>query len=233
MKVLKKDKILGRNLTRYAMTERNVLSVSNHPFIVSLQYAFQTDDKLFLVMEYCPGGDLSDYLEAEDYFSEERARLYVAEIILAIEDLHSRGIIFRDLKPDNIVLDRTGHCKLTDFGLSKEGLVENEKMAKSFCGSYAYLAPEMIKKTGHGKNVDWYLLGVLIYEMLEGIPPFYDHDKEVLFKNILNNPVELSEELSEEAQDLILRLLHKDPDKRLGHLNGSKDIKKHPWFDKI
>jgi protein-serine/threonine kinase len=114
------------------MTERNVLSVSNHPFIVSLQYAFQTEDRLFLVMEYCPGGDLSDYLEAEDYFSEDRARLYAAEIILAIEDLHSRGIIFRDLKPDNVVLDKDGHCKITDFGLSKEGLVENEKLAKSF-----------------------------------------------------------------------------------------------------
>jgi protein-serine/threonine kinase len=132
MKVLKKDKIIGRNLTRYAMTERNVMSVSNHPFIVSLQYAFQTEDRLFLVMEYCPGGDLSNYLEAEEYFSEDRARLYLAEIILAIEDLHSRGIIFRDLKPDNVVLDKYGHCKLTDFGLSKEGLIENEKIAQSF-----------------------------------------------------------------------------------------------------
>lgn len=217
MKVLMKDKILGRNLTRYAITERNVLSVSNHNFIVSLQYAFQTEDRLFLVMEYCPGGDLSDYLEAEEYFSEDRARLYIAEIILAIEDLHQRGIIFRDLKPDNIVLDRYGHCKLTDFGLSKEGLMEKEELAKSFCGSYAYLAPEMVKKTGHGKNVDWYLLGVLLYEMLEGIPPFYDHDKETLFRNIIMNPVELTEELSEEVQDLILRLLHKNPKKRLGH----------------
>ena len=232
MKVLRKDKILGRNLTRYALTERNVLSISNHPFIVSLQYAFQTEDRLFLVMEYWPGGDLSDYLEAEEYFSEDRARLYISEIILAIEDLHSRGIIFRDLKPDNIVLDKNGHWKLTDFGLSKEGLLENN-MAKSFWGSYAYLAPEMIKKVGHGKNVDWYLLGVLLYEMLEGIPPFYDHDKDILFKNILNNPVELAEELSLEVQDLILRLLHKNPEKRLGNRNGAKDIMRHPWFSEI
>lgn len=226
MKVLRKDRIIGQNLTRYAVTERNVMSVSNHQFIVSLQYAFQTKDRLFLVMEYWPGGDLSAYLEAEDYFSEDRARLYISEIILAIEDLHSRGIIFRDLKPDNIVLDQIGHCKLTDFGLSKEGIVEGEdKIAKSFCGSYAYLAPEMIKKWGHNKNVDWYLLGVLLYEMLEGIPPFYDHDKDILFKNILQNPVELPEELSEDAQDLLLRLLHKDPKKRLGNKNGAKDIK--------
>ena len=130
------------------------------------------------------------------------------------------------MKPDNIVLDQIGHCKLTDFGLSKEGIAEGEdKIAKSFCGSYAYLAPEMIKKWGHNKNVDWYLLGVLLYEMLEGIPPFYDHDKDILFKNILQNPVELPEELSEDAQDLLLRLLHKDPKKRLGNKNGAKDIK--------
>ncbi|CAI2380428.1 unnamed protein product [Moneuplotes crassus] len=230
MKILKKDRIIGKNLTRYALTERNVMSISNHPFIVSLQYAFQTEDRLFLVMDYCPGGDLGDYLEAEEYFSEDRARLYLAEIVLALEDLHSRGIIFRDLKPENIVLDGLGHCKLTDFGLSKEGLIEKEEIAKSFCGSYAYLAPEMINKTGHGKNVDWYLLGVLLYEMLEGIPPFYDHDKDTLFKNILENPVELGEELSKEAQDLILRLLQKDPEKRLGNTNGASDIKEHPWF---
>lgn len=91
----------------------------------------------------------------------------------------------------------------------------------------------MVRKTGHGKNVDWYLLGVLLYEMLEGIPPFYDHDKDQLFYNILHNPVELEEDLSEEVQDLLLRLLQKDPNKRIGHINGAKDIKKHPWFNKI
>jgi len=206
MKVLQKSKIVEKNLTRYALTERNVMSVSNHPFIVGLQYAFQTKEKLFLVLEYCPGGDLSDYLTAEDYLSEERTRIYVAEIILAIEDLHKRGIIFRDLKPDNIVLDRQGHAKLTDFGLSKEGLDSesvDDKLAKSFCGSYAYLAPEMVRKCGHGKSVDWYLLGVLMFEMLEGIPPYYDHDKDTLFANILNNPIETPEDISPHCRDLI------------------------------
>lgn len=122
MKVLWKDKIIEKNLTWYAMTEWNVMSITQHPFIVQLYYAFQTKDWLFLVLEYCPGGDLSQYLQAEDYFSEERARIYISEILLAIEDLHKRGIIFWDLKPDNIVLDKQGHAKLTDFGLSKEGL---------------------------------------------------------------------------------------------------------------
>ena len=173
---------------------------------------------------------MSDYLQAEDYFDEERTKVYIAEVILAIEDLHRRGVIFRDLKPDNIVLDKNGHCKLTDFGLSKEGLPSDEPvLAKSFCGSYAYLAPEMVKKSGHGKSVDWYLLGVLMYEMLEGIPPYYDNDKETLFSNILNNPIEIPEDTSKECNDLITRLLCKDPTQRIG-FKGSKEIKNHPWF---
>lgn len=132
MKILKKDKIFKRNLTKYAVVERNVLCVSSHPFIVKLHYAFQTSDRLFLIMEYCPGGDLGDYLEAEDCFSEHKARFYISEVILAIEDLHNRGIIYRDLKPDNIVLDKHGHVKLADFGLSKEGMEKINNFTKSF-----------------------------------------------------------------------------------------------------
>lgn len=116
------------------MTERNVLSYVKHPFIVSLHYAFQTSEKLGLILDYCPGGDLGKHLQQEKRFSEERAKLYLAEIIIALEDLHRRDIIFRDLKPDNVVLDANGHCKLTDFGLSKEGVYNEVSGAKSFCG---------------------------------------------------------------------------------------------------
>ena len=153
MKVLRKDKILSHNLIRYALTERNVLSYIRHPFIVSLNFAFQTSDKLFLILDYCPGGDLSSHLQKEKRFSEQRARIYICEILLALEELHKRDIIFRDLKPDNVVLDKEGHALLTDFGLSKEGVYDN-CTAKSFCGSVAYLAPEMIQRNGHGKAVD-------------------------------------------------------------------------------
>jgi ankyrin repeat protein len=133
MKVLSKDKIMAQNLIKYAMTERNVLSITNHPFIVKLNFSFQTSDKLFLILDYCPGGDLAEHLARENRFSEQRAKIYLCEIILALEDLHKRDIIFRDLKPDNVVLDEEGHAQLTDFGLSKEGVLDS-KSAKSFCG---------------------------------------------------------------------------------------------------
>jgi serine/threonine protein kinase len=176
MKVLSKAKIMSHSLKRYALTERNILSSIDHPFIVKLQYAFQTTDKLFLVLEYCPGGDLSEYLQLEKTFNEDKTRLYAAEILLGLEELHRRDIIFRDLKPDNVVLDAEGHALLTDFGLSKEG-VSDESQTKSFCGSYAYLAPEMLSRDGHGKSVDWYLFGVVIFEMLTGSPPYYAAQK--------------------------------------------------------
>ena len=166
---------MGQNLVKYAVTERNVLSYTKHPFIVGLNYAFQTRDKLVLILDYCPGGDLGKVITREKRLCEDRARIYLAEILLALEDLHKRDIIFRDLKPDNVVLDSDGHALLTDFGLSKEG-VQNNQGASSFCGSIAYLAPEMIRRIGHGKSVDWYLLGVLLYEMLVGVPPYYTHN---------------------------------------------------------
>ena len=176
MKVLSKGQIMSQNLVKYALTERDVLSITNHPFIVRLNYAFQTNRKLFLILDYCQGGDLSEYIEKEKRFSEDRARIYLSEILLALEDLHKRDIIYRDLKPDNVVLDEEGHALLTDFGLSKQGIMDNFA-AKSFCGSVAYLAPEMIKRSGHGKAVDWYLFGVLMYEMLVGQPPYFHKDK--------------------------------------------------------
>ena len=136
-----------------------------------------------MILEYCPGGDLGKVLEQEKRFDEARARIYLAEILLALEDLHKRDIIFRDLKPDNVVLDAQGHALLTDFGLSKEGVLDNQA-ANSFCGSVAYLAPEMLKRSGHGKSVDWYLLGVLLYEMLVGMPPYFNRDRDQLVSNI-------------------------------------------------
>ena len=233
MKVLQKSKLMGQNLVKYARTERNVLSYTKHSFIVGLNYAFQTKSKLFLILDYCPGGDLGHVLVREKRFDEHRAKMYLAEIVLALEDLHRRDIIFRDLKPDNVVIDEQGHALLTDFGLSKEGICDN-KGAKSFCGSIAYLAPEMLKRSGHGKSVDWYLCGVLLYEMLVGVPPYFTQDKDQMFYNIQKGCLKIPANLSLEAKSLLIGLLNRNPQKRLGASKyDAEDIKNHPFFNDI
>lgn len=175
-------------------------------------------------------GDIGKLLNAETRLTEDRARLYAAEILLALEDLHRHDIIFRDLKPDNVVIDEEGHALLTDFGLSKEGIADNV-LSQSFCGSVAYLAPEILKKSGHGKSVDWYLFGVLIYEMIVGMPPYFSKDRNKLFKNIQGGSLKLPLYLSQSVCELIIGLLNRDPRKRLG--SGKEDanaIKRHAWF---
>jgi protein-serine/threonine kinase len=237
MKVLQKEKILRQNLIKYAVTERNVLSYIRHPFIVSLKYALQTNEKLFLFLDYCPGGDLASHLHKEKKFTEYRASIYISEIVLALEELHKRDIIYRDLKPDNIVLDKHGHALLTDFGLSKEKVYDNYQ-ATSFCGSLAYLAPEVLKRQGHGKALDWYLLGVVLYEMVVGTPPYFSSNKQELFNNIQRGKLKLPINLSSEVKDLIksvifIQLLQRDPSKRLGAVQDAEEIKKHPFFKGI
>lgn len=233
LKVLRKDKVLGNNLVRYAFTERNILSLINHPYIVRLNFAFQTPEKLAFVMEYCPGGDLGTHLAREKHFNEDKARFYIVEILLALEELHKHGIVFRDLKPENVVLDNDGHAKLTDFGLSKEGCEEGQ-LLRSFCGSVAYLAPEMLRRTGHNRTVDWYLLGVVLYELIVGTPPYYSNNREQLFNNIQRGKLVLPKTMSEEAKSLIKALLHRDNTKRLGaNKKDAEEVKEHPFFNGI
>ena len=232
MKVLDKKRIAKQNIFKYAMTERNVLSIINFPFIVKLNYAFQTKEKLFLLLDYCPGGDLSKQLQIQTRFSEDKAKFYICEITLALGELHKKDIIFRDLKPDNIVIDKEGHAMLTDFGLSREGV--NEKhIAKSFCGSIAYLAPEMLNRKGHGKAVDWYLLGVCFYEMLVGIPPYFSNNKDQIFKNIEKAELFIPNFVSNKAQKFLRDLLKKDPENRLGSKRDVEEIKEHPYMEGV
>ena len=176
MKVISKETIAKQNIEKYVYAERNVQSRINSNFMVKLYCSFQTDTKLFMIMDYCIGGDLGHMLERKGRLSIERARIYLCEVLLAIEALHSNEVRYRELKPDNIVLDEEGHLLLTDFGLSKQGMNATD-FTQSFCGSIAYLAPEVLNGTGHGKSVDWYLLGVLLYEMIVGIPPYFDRDQ--------------------------------------------------------
>merc|ERR1719282_2105210 len=223
MKMLRKENVIKRNQVEHTKTERNVLETVSHPFIVVLHYAFQTPKKLYFVLEYCPGGELFFHLSRAGRFSEGRCRFYSSEILLAIEYLHKLNIIYRDLKPENILLDADGHVKLTDFGLSKEGIQDNSS-AKSMCGTPEYLAPEILDKKGHGKAVDWYSLGALMYEMLTGLPPYYTRDREKLFERIRRGELNYPQYVSPVSQSLLRSLLTGDPERRLG---GRQNSEKH------
>ena len=234
LKVLKKDNIIKRNQVEHTKTERSVLGYVKHPFIVGMNMAFQSKDKLYFVLDYCAGGELFFHLGKLGKFSESRSRFYAAEIILAISYVHSLDIIYRDLKPENVLLDGTGHIRLTDFGLSKEGISSSSSGANSFCGTPEYLAPEILNRQGHGRGVDWWSLGALLYEMLTGLPPFYCQDRERLFEKIRKSELHYPASLSSNSKHVLRGLLTKDPTRRLG--SGPKDaeeIKPHPFFASI
>ena len=180
-------------------------------------------------MDFCPGGELFYHLHNLGRLTEEQSRFYISEILLGLEYLHSHNIVYRDLKPENVLLDLDGHIKLTDFGLSKENFEPGHR-ANSFCGSPEYMSPEMLRGSGHNKAVDFYGLGAILYEMLTGRPPFYNANRSVMFNNILHDNVNIPGFISNEANDLITKLLCKDPGERLGSLNGTNDVKHHPWF---
>jgi RAC serine/threonine-protein kinase len=234
LKVLRKDNIIKRNQVEHTKTERSVLGYVKHPFIVGMNMAFQSKDKLYFVLDYCAGGELFFHLGKLGKFPEARARFYAAEIILAISYVHTLDIIYRDLKPENVLLDASGHIRLTDFGLSKEGISNSSSGANSFCGTPEYLAPEILNRQGHGRAVDWWSLGALLYEMLTGLPPFYCQDRERLFEKIRKSELHYPASLSSDSKNLLRGLLMKDPTKRLG--SGPKDadeIKPHPFFTSI
>ncbi|KAH9487580.1 Ribosomal protein S6 kinase beta-1 [Bulinus truncatus] len=231
MKVLKKATI-ARNQkdTAHTRAERNILEAVKHPFIVDLHYAFQTDGKLYLILEYLPGGELFTHLEREGIFMEDMASFYLGEILLAIEHLHTLGVIYRDLKPENVLLDAKGHIKLTDFGLCKESISLGD-ITHTFCGTIEYMAPEIVQRSGHGKAVDWWSLGALMYDMLTGQPPFSGENRKKTIDKILRAKLSLPPYLTNEARGLLKKLLKKNPSDRLG--SGPDDaspIKAHPFF---
>jgi serum/glucocorticoid-regulated kinase 2 len=176
------------------------------------------------------GGELFHHLQTSQKFDEERARFYSAELLCALEHLHALDVVYRDLKPENILLDFTGHIALCDFGLCKLGMRGTDK-TNTFCGTPEYLAPEILAAKGHGKTIDWWTLGVLLYEMIAGLPPFYDEVADIMYDRILNAPLVFGEDFGEEAKSILVGLLDRDPAKRLG-ANGSEEIKQHPFFKK-
>lgn len=233
MKMLRKETVIKCNQVEHTKTERHVLETVSHPFIVNLFFAFQTPKMLYFVLEYCPGGELFFHLSRAGRFSERRCTFYASEIILAIEYLHRLRIIYRDLKPENILLDAEGHVKLTDFGLSKEGIHDNFS-AKSVCGTPEYIAPEILQRRGHGKAVDWYSLGALMYEMLTGLPPYYTADREKLFERILSGRLKCPTYISHLGKVLLTSLLAVDPGQRLGGGAGDgEEVKAHRFFSGV
>ena len=230
LKALKKKNLIMQKQLKYAIIEANILKQANHPFIINLHFAFQTPHYLYLALDYCSGKDLSFHLAREVAFSESESRFYIAELLLAIEHLHNKKIIYRDLKPENILLDGEGHIKLADFGLSKQ-TTENDK-TKSFCGSPAYLSPEMLSQKGVGKESDLYGIGTVLYEFIIGEPPYFSEDIPTLYRNIKEGKLKFPKNVSENAKSLILGLLERDPKKRLGH-KGMQQIKQHPFFSSV
>uniref|UniRef100_A0A8C4UEX3 non-specific serine/threonine protein kinase n=2 Tax=Falco TaxID=8952 RepID=A0A8C4UEX3_FALTI len=206
---------------------------TRHPFLTALKYAFQTNDRLCFVMEYANGGELFFHLSRERVFTEDRARFYGAEIVSALEYLHSRDVVYRDIKLENLMLDKDGHIKITDFGLCKEGITDGATM-KTFCGTPEYLAPEVLEDNDYGRAVDWWGLGVVMYEMMCGRLPFYNQDHERLFELILMEEIRFPRTLSPEAKSLLAGLLKKDPKQRLGGgPNDAKEVMEHRFFAPI
>ncbi|KZT25592.1 Pkinase-domain-containing protein [Neolentinus lepideus HHB14362 ss-1] len=231
LKTIRKAHIASRpGEITHILAERTVLALVNNPFIVPLKFSFQTPDKLYLVMSFVNGGELFYHLQREGKFDEDRSRFYAAELLCALEHLHGFNVVYRDLKPENILLDYTGHIALCDFGLCKLNMSETEK-TNTFCGTPEYIAPELLLNQGYTKTVDWWTLGVLLYEMMSGLPPFYDENVNVMYERILNDPLQFPPDISREAMSIITGLLQRDPTKRLG-ANGAEEIKRHPFFSR-
>ncbi|KAM3595495.1 uncharacterized protein V6R79_024300 [Siganus canaliculatus] len=232
MKVLKKATLKVRDRVRTKM-ERDILADVNHPFVVKLHYAFQTEGKLYLILDFLRGGDLFTRLSKEVMFTEEDVKFYLAELALGLDHLHSLGIIYRDLKPENILLDEEGHIKLTDFGLCKEA-IDHEKKAYSFCGTVEYMAPEVVNRQGHTHSADWWSFGVLMFEMLTGALPFQGKDRKETMNLILKARLGMPQFLSAEAQSLLRALFKRNPANRLGSgADGAEEIKRHGFFATI
>ncbi|XP_064602802.1 RAC-gamma serine/threonine-protein kinase-like isoform X2 [Liolophura sinensis] len=233
IKILKKAVIIQKDEVAHTLTESRVLQTTRHPFLTQLKYSFQTADRLCFVMEYVNGGELFFHLSRERVFSEDRTRFYGAEIISALGYLHENNVIYRDLKLENLLLDKDGHIKIADFGLCKEEMFFGAS-TKTFCGTPEYLAPEVLDDNDYGRAVDWWGTGVVMYEMMCGRLPFYNRDHEVLFELILLSEIKFPRTLSSDAKSMLSGLLDKDPKLRLG--GGESDVKEimsHPFFSCI
>ena len=246
MKILNKDFLKKEKQINHTKTEREILEKINHPFIIKLKYAFQTKNNLYMLTDFMIGGEIYYLLQKKGNFTEKQTKFYICELVLAIGCLHKNQIIYRDLKPENILLDKDGHIKLVDFGLSK--ILNNERSisisgssineinyyikAYTLCGTKDYLAPEILKGKGYEKVVDWFSLGSVMYEMLTGFPPFKEKNKNLNIQ-IYNREIYHHKKISDLTFDLIKKLLIIKPEKRLGYNFDLKEIQSHPYFNDV
>ena len=230
MKIMRKNVILENGQVTNTLLEKNILQNLNYQFLVGMDFCFQTQERIYFVMNFIRGGELFKHLTNCKFFPEEKAKFYSAIIGLALEYLHTHGIVYRDIKPDNILIDEDGYLKLADFGMSK--MLKDQERAFSLCGTPEYFAPEIITREGHNKAADWWSYGILLYEMLYGVSPFYSKNTEKMFDLITKSDLKFPKniEISEEAKDLIKKLLIKKQDLRLGSEGGFQTIKNHPFF---
>lgn len=227
LKVLEKTRVVKLKQVEHTINEKQILAAVDFPFLVNLVGHFKDNCNVYMVLEYAPGGELFSHLRRAGRFNESRTRFYTSQIALAIEYLQTNNIIYRDLKPENLLFDNKGYLKITDFGFAK--CVEGRTW--TLCGTPEYLAPEIILSKGYGKAVDWWALGVLIYEMAAGYPPFYAEQPIKIYEKIVEGKIQYPSHMSQELRHLIRSLLQKDITRRFGMLrNGVDDIKSHKWF---
>ena len=238
MKVLSKYTVEKRKQVEHTKAERLILEMVDHPFLLNLRYAFQTDEKLYMITDYCPGGELFFHLKQMRKFTEGMVRFYTAQMAMALQYMHDNKILYRDLKPENVLLDKDGYIKITDYGLSKVIFTEEDR-PQTFCGTPEYLAPEMIlhrrKGSGYDFNVDWWSLGIVAFELLTGFPPFLDKDFEKMCSKILSKSVSfpVKSPPTEEIKEFIHSLLQRNPYMRLGYINGLREVKGAKFFAEI
>uniref|UniRef100_A0A1A7XMB0 Protein kinase, X-linked n=1 Tax=Iconisemion striatum TaxID=60296 RepID=A0A1A7XMB0_9TELE len=230
LKQMKISDVIRLKQEQHVHNEKEVLTEINHPFLIRLFWTHHDERFLYMLMDYVPGGELFSYLRTRGRFTNSTGLFYTSEIVCAIEYLHSKEIVYRDLKPENILLDSEGHIRLTDFGFAKK----LSDRTWTLCGTPEYLAPEVIQSKGHGRAVDWWALGILVFEMLAGYPPFYDDNPFGIYQKILSGKLEFPRHLDFYVKDLIKKLLVIDRARRLGNMkNGADDVRKHRWFKTV
>lgn len=236
VKVMEKERILGNHKKiEQALTERKVLVEVRHPFIVQLHWTFQTRSSLYFVLEYCSGGELFYHLSKRGRFNEETAKFYFCEILLGLEYLHARNILYRDLKLENVLLDEQGHVRLTDFGVSKVSEDNSsDPRFNSMVGTREYFPPEMIMREGYGKPYDFYCLGCVLYIMLTGSLPYFQGNLSEMFKKRVNGSVlQFPRGIPTAAMEMCARLLDRFPQSRIGSNGGAEEVRMHPWLNDI